>query len=713
MGTSAAPSPSTESQPPLARFDPAHRYGTWAVCLAVVVGTALSIRAILPVQPAVILIGIYVWSTVPGLLVVRRVYGSQPGTWVQALLLGPAWGFSLTSLVLLAMWVAGIRSVPVLLVAPAAASLVAIPAGYLAGSLLVPAFTRRDAVAIAIVLGLVPIVVGRPYARVGEMRPEGRAYRAYFIADFVWTMAVAGEVSKGEVPPKNPFLAGDTLHYYWLADLLPAIEHRESRRSLTVEQVLLCNAVLLDLAFMAFLFAFVRQFVHSPPAAAAACVAVVLCSSFEGVQQLWVLWRQGVPIEVLRDLNIDAITRWKFGSLPVDGLQRLLLYQPHHASAWALGLSGLLVLVQARDGSRVRVNLLAGVLLSVSLLLSSFLAAMIGVVIGVYQGLRLLVRRCWKAIVLSSLAAGLPLAGAVLISRALQYVDRSGGQLVFFGLNPMARNNALEAIVLSFGPMMLGALVGASLAAIRRASRMAVLCLVIIVGFVFYFYVDVRDHQHVYVGWRAGHLLFMAFTPLVGYALQELWAGGFARRAVTGVVAGALALAALPMTVIDLYNTQDTSNQHLGPGFRWTVILTPDELEALRWIKQNTPPDATVQVEPYARDNETWAYIPAFAERRMTAGIPISMIPLQKYYDASERVRELFSQTDGVKAHAQAERLGLQYLYVGPAERASYPRSDEMFAAAPLHFRPMFHNETVSIYFVEGAAVPTPSPKGG
>ena len=113
------------------------------------------------------------------------------------------------------------------------------------------------------------------------------------------------------------------------------------------EQILLCNAMLLDLAFMAFFYLFVRQFVHSPPAAALGCVAAVLFTSFEGLQQLYVFWQRGIPLDAMRTLNIDAISNWKFGSMKVDGLQRLLLYQPHHATAWAVSLSALLV-VRAR-----------------------------------------------------------------------------------------------------------------------------------------------------------------------------------------------------------------------------------------------------------------------------------------------------------------------------------------------------------------------------
>jgi uncharacterized membrane protein len=234
----------------------------------------------------------------------------------------------------------------------------------------------------------------------------------------------------------------------------------------------------------------------------------------------------------------------------------------------------------------------------------------------------------------------------------------------------------------------------------RRASEFLVLGIIVAVSFWFFFFVDVVDHQHVYVGWRAGHLLFIAFTPLVGYALQELWKERRATRMTTLIVAGIVAAAAAPMTAIDLYNTQDTSNRLMGPGFHWTVVVTPDELEAFQWLKQYTPPDALVQIEPTARDSETWAYMPAFGERRMAAGIPISMIPLQKYRVASERVHQLFLQRDAAAAHDLARTLGIDYVFLGPIEKATYPQFDALLAASPAQFTPAFRNRSVSIYRV-------------
>jgi hypothetical protein len=683
------------------------RTSRWAAALglALFVSFGACLYALMPLAGGVALVIIFGWMALPGVIITRRLFASQRGQWLPALLAGPSLGFSLSSLVLLGLWVSGVRHPALLGLAPLGALALAPACRRLRPLLDAPAFDRRDVVPILIVLSLVPIVDGRPYARVGELRPEGKAYRAYFIADFEWAMAVAAEVSKGDVPPRNPFLAGDSMHYYWLADLLSAAEHRATQRTLPIESVLLCNALCLDLAFVGFLYFFVRNFVRSPSAAAIACLAAVLCSSFEGAQQVYVFWQRGIPFDGLRNLNIDAISNWRFGSLKVDGLQRVLLYQPQHATAWAVSLSALLVVCRARDNGRAAVNALAGALLAVSLLVSSFIAVMVGCVVAAYQLVTLAARRQWKGLVLGAVAGGLPVALALVVSAALNYVDHSGGPIVVVGrLNPLAATNTVTGIALSFGPMLIAAAMGAWLAVRRQAREYAVLALVIATAFGFYFFVDVVDHQHAYVGWRAGHLLFMAFAPLAGFAWQELWAaGGRTRGALTGG-AVLLALAAAPTTVIDLYNSQDTANQRQGPGFRWTEIVTPGELEALDWIKTHTPPDALVQVDP-VRESGTWAYMPAFGARRMAAGMPLSMIPLKKYQEASQRVREVFTARDAAAAHGRASELGIDYLYVGPAERRSYPDMAGLLDAAPLWFPPVFRNGVVSIYGV------TPAPR--
>ena len=164
-----------------------------------------------------------------------------------------------------------------------------------------------------------------------------------------------------------------------------------------------------------------------------------------------------------------------------------------------------------------------------------------------------------------------------------------------------------------------------------------------------------------------------------------------------------MVVAALPMTIIDVYNSQDVFNRAQGPGFRWTVVLSPDEVKALDWIRQSTPRDARVQVEPRVRGRDTWAYVPAFAERRMSAGLPIGMIPLAKYEKASGEIAQLFQSTTAADAYAGALAHCIDYLVVGPPERRAYPALQPLLDANPQLFAPTFRNDAIGVYAVSGS----------
>jgi hypothetical protein len=690
----------------LARSDPAPSALTaWPGILVavppIILLTALAITwaHILPLREAMPLLGASVACALPGVLISRRLYDGSPSPWITALLVGPAWGYALSSLVLLGLWLLGVKDARALFGGAAAAMVCGMAAARpLQGILRAPAMNRRDVVAVCLLLTLVPLIVGRPFARVGEDSPEGQRWRAYFTADFVWAMAVVSEVSKGEVPPQNPYRLGDSLHYYWLAHLVPALEHRLTASRLEVRQVLLANAVLSGLLFLAFLYAFARQFTTSPAAGGLACAFVLFCHSFEGIEQLATLWSWGAPIGLVQYMNIDAVTRWVYKGMPVDGLQRLLLYQPQHQIGYVLGVSALLALVQARERLRIRLMALVGSALGVALLISTFSALMVTVMACVFLGIDVVRRRAWVAGVFCAVAATVPLLGAVALANALEYVEH-GGSLVTVTVNRLAIHRWPLMLFLSFGGVAMVAALGAWLAfRARVASRLAIVGIMIATSMAFYFFVDVRDHQNVYVGWRAGHLLFIAGVPLVVVAFEQIWRLSRWARVGAVVFVVFVALLAVPTTAIDLYNTQDVSNRGSAPGFRWTMILSPDELDALRWIRKATPVSSVVQVEPFLRDSETWAFIPAFAERRMAAGLPISMIPIGKYERASERVRRLYGQTSAEMAYEMATHLGIDYLVIAPIEAAAYPHLAETLDASPFRWRLAYSNPTVRIY---------------
>ncbi|HWP66181.1 MAG TPA: hypothetical protein VNO26_09735, partial [Candidatus Limnocylindria bacterium] len=590
-----------------------------------------------------------------------------------------------------------------ILAAPAAAAAVLRALAPRRPVLAAPVLTRQDAAAALLVVALVPAMVGLPYAHVGEALPEGRAYRAYFTADFIWSRTVVVELAKGDQPPRNMFLRGDPLNYYWLPHLLSANEYRASRSRLDADTILLVNGLGLGVLFAAFLYGFVRHFATGPVAAALGCAFALAFVSVEASWFLWREWRAGRPLEIVLGMNVDGITRWILGSVLVDGLQRMLLYQPtHHAVTYAAALSALAALVSARAVAAPAVARLVGALLGAALLFSPFSAGMIGSAVALYYGLRLALEGRLRSAPLLALRAAVPIAAAIGTAVAVGYVDPSGG-LVDFGLNRMAARNASLVVPLSFGLLLPAGLAGLAVGLARRPRETLALAILVAVCFACYFYVDVRDHQHVYVAWRAGHVLIVAFGALLAVFSAWVRSCGRAARIAWAVCLALGAALAAPTTALDLYTAQDIENRAFGPGFRWTVILSPGELEGLTWLREHTAPDAIVQVEPFVRGRDTWSYVTAFAERRMAAGLPISMVPLAKYEAASARIREIYRSTDAADAYSRAARERIDYLVVGAPERAAYPQLERLLDSRPDLFVPVFRNGEMTIYRLRGS----------
>jgi choline dehydrogenase-like flavoprotein len=158
--------------------------------------------------------------------------------------------------------------------------------------------------------------------------------------------------------------------------------------------------------------------------------------------------------------------------------------------------------------------------------------------------------------------------------------------------------------------------------------------------------------------------------PVMLAALVGAWRG---RSRHAGSLAPSLAGIGLPTIVIDTYNAQDIWNRRSGPGgFRWTVVVTPDERRALDWIRKETPLDALVQMEPTVRGRETRTHISTFAHRRMGAGPPISLLRKSAYAEQSARMRTRNGTDDVAETSRLALGLGTDHIYVDATERRPF-----------------------------------------
>ncbi|MGH9329374.1 MAG: hypothetical protein ACRD09_02935 [Vicinamibacterales bacterium] len=544
---------------------------------------------------------------------------------------------------------------------------------------------------------LVPALVGSPFARIGTSDIEGnRLYRAYFTADFVWHTALVAEMMKGTQPPRNPYLASQPVHYYWTYFLVPAAIAGETPIR-DVEMALKVNALCTALLFVAAIY--LAAWSAVPAHGFAVAVAVLLttvAASAEGWKGIIDLLGRGRSLGGLRDLNIDAMTAWAFGGLRIDNIPRSMWYTPQHSMAFAVGLISMPVAVTG--GVRVHPGAVAltGLALALSVTFNPLVGVMLSAVYGVAVVGGALRTRADIRDVLTYVLAALPVVAAVGWC-AFNQVAEGAGSVLRFGLLGPARQRPIASFLLSFGPILIPA--GIGLLTVRSVpfSRVwpafaGVILAVLVMHFV------TLEVDLFWIGFRTGQLFFVLVPALVARGLIILWQAGFRRLAIAVVL---IVLAAgLPTTVIDAYNAQDVDNRRMGPGFHWTVALTPAEQEGLAWIRTHTPAEAIVQAEPTVRGRETWSLIPSFAERRMAGGLPISLMHVPEYDTKSAQVRQIYTSDDAVAAWQIAKQLGIDYLYVDAIERLAYPGVAK-FDAHPEYFSAAFRNAEVTVYAVK------------
>ena len=660
-------------------------------CLATFVAVA---------SPAPLLFGLatQLIFVLPGVLMVRAAAPAQG--WLPALAFGPFIGQAVSSLVLTLLWMAGARGGWLLAAAPLISATLALPARTLRDRWTLPAAEGLDGAVLPFLLLIVPLIVGLPFAHVGDITPDGQAYRAYFTADYVWRRAVVLELAKGASPlPVNPYFAGDALHYYWMPHMLNAVQYRIAEGWATLDELLLIHSVAIDLCLVAFLYGMARTFRVRPWAAAAGVLFAILASSFEGTYVLFDNSLKNVPWSALTNLNIDAISRWYFQGIPIDGLQRLLFYQPHHAAGYVIGFIGLLAIAtrtRSKDGAAFAI---AGACLGLATVISSFAGLMVTAAAAMYELIGVSRARDIGRGVLHAIAAGVPLGICVGLVYALKYVD-TGGQVLQVGVNRLAFHQVIWVTILSCGPILAVTLL--ALPIVWQARRgVAIFGALAVTSVIFYFFVNVRDHQDVYVGWRVGHFMFMSAAVIIGILVERVATTPSALQPVQWAVILIAFLAGLPTTVIDVYNTQDIS-PHGEPPY-WTMMIAPDERQAFDWIRANTRIDATVQIDPLIRQagakDDNWAYVPGFAGRRLAYGLPISMVPIAKYEQASAEIQKLFDESP-LAAYERAMKAKVNYILVGPPERAAHPGVDERFNTIPNQLPLVFKNASISIYAV-------------
>jgi hypothetical protein len=291
--------------------------------------------------------------------------------------------------------------------------------------------------------------------------------------------------------------------------------------------------------------------------------------------------------------------------------------------------------------------------------------------------------------------AALPVAIALGWCVSNQMVEGAGGFLQFGLLGP-SRQQPVVTLLLSLGPILitgaLGLIAGGTLA---LAPALPYVVLSTLALFLMYF---VRlSVDQAWMAFRAGQMMIIGLAALSARYLAASTAG--TRRLGGAAVVILLAfLSGAPTTVIDEYNAQDIHNLAMGPGFPWTIVVTPQQQHAYQWLRENTPPAAVVQMDARSRERATWSNLPSFAERRMAGGLPISLLNIPEYAERSDRIRAMYSTGNAAEAANIAHSLRIDYVYVDEVERRAYPNGIRFEGSSA--FEEVFKEGAVAIYRV-------------
>jgi len=653
-------------------------------------------------------IPLYVLATVPGWPLGRALFGRHPAAWVAGALLGYA-------ITCMAFWAVLALHIPSGLTFVLAWAIVS------AGSWMpvspkrrsreggpprrdeplipLPTWSVPDARTLVLLLLLVPAVFVLPYKNLGARDAEGnRYYRAYFTADFIWHMALTAELTKYSMPPVNPYLGDRTIQYYWTYFLVPAVISEEGVGGLRViENSLKVNALCSGVLFIAALVIVTWAASLSAVGTAFAVVLAVVAASAEGLYAWWELVSHGQPLAGLTDLNIDALSNWRLKGLRIDSLVRSMWYNPQHSMSAALGLLAMPIVGAAGVSAPIGAIVLAGAALALSTTFNPLIGGLFSLIYGAVVLADAIRARQIKPVMHHTIAAALVgLAVGWCIGNDMV---EGAAAVVLFGFGGDAVNRPVATLMLSLGPLVVPAVLGMwpPLGLARRvwpAVAGTVLGLLV-------FYLVRLSVEDSYIGFRAGQLLQLALPSLAALFFARVWAPDWKWRSAAAALAAVLIVIGLPTTIIDTYNAQDIGNRRMGPGFRWTVTLTPDEQEAYRWMRTQTPRTAIVQMDPIAHGRETWSQLPTFAERRMAAARPISLMDIPAYLERSRTARRIYMGRNAEAAAQFARDLGINYIFIGPVEQQRNPAASlEKFAKRHDLFEPVFANATTQIYAV-------------
>ena len=300
---------------------------------------------------------------------------------------------------------------------------------------------------------------------------------------------------------------------------MPAVISEEGVGGLReIENSLKVNALCSGVLFIASLVIATWAVSLSAVGTALAVVVAVVAASAEGLFAWWELVSQGRPLNELTDLNIDAMSNWRFKGLRVDSLVRSMWYNPQHSMSAAFGLLAMPIAGVAGVNAPIGAIALAGAALALSTTFNPLIGGLFSLIYGavvIVDAIR--ARQITRLLHHATAAALVGLAVGWCIGNDM--VDGAAA-VVLYGLGGYAANNPVISLMLSLGPLLVPALLG-TWPPWRLPRRAWPAVAGTVLGLLVFYFVRLSVEAS-YIGFRAGQLLQLMLPGLAALFFARL-----------------------------------------------------------------------------------------------------------------------------------------------------------------------------------------------
>ncbi len=629
----------------------------------------------------------YALFILPGYVYFRM----QGDSTFSALICGAPLGIAVTGLLIMTIAAKAGWNIPALLSGYCGLNFVLAVLAYISKRKDPAASARKDSPVIPASIGIlialyIVAVITIPSAGAGTLTEKGYAFAGLFGHDYILRALTAVALSK-EIPPESYYYAGMKMHnYYLLWYTLPAFIYNLGGREEDIRKIVSVVSILNIPFFFSILFMKLVEMVTAGRADAvlkkgriffAAFVVLFLCSYhwMFFLLKRFALRSDMVPLNSLADQMSYTSQSW----------MRIILFEPQFPLAIMMIV---LIMMIIRKGPSYPRGIILGLLLS-GLAMTDIVAFLIfAVAYALYWLWNMyhsrdraeIVQLFWVLIV------GITIAMTMHQTDIFASQEYSNKIIISPSINTFL---IFILIPMELGLLFLWGLLGSG-KLMKTKDGVFLLSMIVISILAMGLVTEVLEGN---VFLRKG--LYFLTLPIFLSAGCYLYNVDI-KKGMSVMIA--CAIFALPTVGTDIYALSNTGDE------TFTTYISKDEMDAVRWIRQNTPEYAVVQSRIDYAGHFDYSLTVCFAERK--AALAHWKVAYNRYPNLAAidgrvaEIRRIFQTDDSTERLQILDKLGIDYLFVGERERASFPGCEEKIKGTP-SISEVYANSEVRVYAVE------------